>query len=308
MLGPGNELSPPPHCARLSAFHHFQSIKQPAARESCRWVTSQHLTSFRRWGEGKKSTFLIGDINNAEEEITLKGFSFPKWTCRMWLPSWAAVRRSSSGSQGGNSERVTLRREVLCRVRDTADPAVRMHCSPQEQGRCGRSFTVLPEALGVTTNQRGQTLGVHPGGKAPHLQRSSPRSRKAAEAPLLPRASQTAFSILCPLGGIQEDCSVLCLPSSASTRGKVKGIKSLSFLPNLQNLLRALWQEQKGPCLLASGSLHRVAPRAGTTWKPSKDFQVYHRGAGIWALEEGLLTNIRTQPPTHPAPKPASAV
>lgn len=207
MLGPGNELSPPPHCARLSAFHHFQSIKQPAARESCRWVTSQHLTSFRRWGKGKKSTFLIGDINNAEEEIKLKGFSFPKWTCRMWLPSWAAVRRSSSGSQGGNSERVTLRREVLCRVGDTADPAVRMHCSPQEQGRCGRSFTVLPEALGVTTNQRGQTLGVHPGGKAPHLQRSSPRSRKAAEAPLLPRASQTAFSILCPLGGIQEDCS-----------------------------------------------------------------------------------------------------
>lgn len=122
MPGPGNELSPPPHCARLSAFHHFQSIKQPAARESCRWVTSQHLTSFRRWGKGKKSTFLIGDINNAEEEIKLKGFSFPKWICRMWLPSWAAVRRSSSGSQGGNSERVTLRCEVLCRVRDTADP------------------------------------------------------------------------------------------------------------------------------------------------------------------------------------------
>lgn len=117
----------------------------------------------------------------------------------------------------------------------------------KSRGDAGRSFTVLPEALGVTTNRRGQTLGVHPGGKAPHLQRSSPSSRKAAEAPLLPRASQTSFSILCLLGGIQEDCSVLCLPSSASTRGKVKGIKSLSFLPKLTEPATSPLARTKGP-------------------------------------------------------------
>lgn len=61
---------------------------------------------------------MIRDINNSEEEIKLKGFSFLKWICRIWLPSQASVR-SISGSPGGHFEQLTLRHELLCRIKDT---------------------------------------------------------------------------------------------------------------------------------------------------------------------------------------------